>query len=187
MPKHPNRLAELAAGVGVEQSFMAEARELRSRMRRDLGDAKARKLWVAAGKVLPGPIPGKRRYDYDFLMELFDNLAGHPDCAEWKRENIANLIAKHVHTETPGKYGASVAAITKGITRALDARTKAAAERRKEFERFFAQWPSAFASPFPPGSYPEGLLGPPADPPDKIGGVAPIKPDMWRLMPTSRR
>jgi hypothetical protein len=113
-----------------EAALIEEARSLRRRLRETLGEARAREVWAEVGKPSRGRIPNKRKIDAAKLLAVFDKIAKLPETDGWKRETIARKLAEFAHENEPGKYGASVEAITKTITRALRARDKSDAELR---------------------------------------------------------
>jgi hypothetical protein len=111
-------------------SLTEQARELRQRMREQLGEARARRIWASVGATPRGRISGKPAYDVSRLIELFDSISKRPEMKGLTRGERARSVAEYAHAEHRGRYGASTAAITKRLTRELTDRDKQDAGRR---------------------------------------------------------
>jgi hypothetical protein len=119
-----------------EASLTEQARGLRRRMREKLGEAKARQIWASVGKTPRGRIPDKPVYDVSPLIALFDAISKRPETEGWTREEIARSAAGFAHDEHPGRYGSTVAAITKHLTRELNARDERDVKQRANWARW---------------------------------------------------
>jgi hypothetical protein len=146
-----------------EASLTEQARTLRQRMREELGEDKARRIWDLVGRKPRGRIPGKHVYDVSRAIELYDSISKRPDTEGWTREEIARSVAELAHAKYRGQYGSSVAAITKRITRELKERDKRDAELQAQMNTWrSAMGPSGSASSRPTaplGALAAALLG----------------------------
>ena len=125
--------------VDTEESLRAQARDLRQRLRRVLGERRARAVWDEINDVKRGRIPGERTYDNpEPLLHVYDVLRGSPANASATREELARAIAEQAHARSRGKFGATVVGITATIKRRLQEREKLRAEQKAYAEQLAA-------------------------------------------------
>jgi hypothetical protein len=144
-----------------EASLTEQARDLRQRMREELGEDKARRIWASVGKRPRGRIPGKHVYDVSRLIELSDTVSKLPETDGWKREQLVRSVAVLAHARYPGRYGATEDAIAQHLKRTLKQRDKRDAERLAAFERWRSSKRSFFLGatmPTPPPTSLAALL-----------------------------